>query len=440
MTSGTAPAGHRFHQMPAPGNMVEIVSYLMPSSNPRVPKEAEALAQAGFEVTVISSALPGACRIPTPDSGAMTLRRLNNRAPWWGLWRHRLMKKCAALWPPDMRAQVAAYGSLFVDLVRFQKRSSGCVLRIAHLEPSFLAAAHTGCFGQTFCDFEDWYSEDLLPGSRSPELTAALKRAEEAALNQSLGCWCTSQVMASSLSAAYHAREPLVVRNVFPRRLREGIDGRWRDRPDMARHLAVNDPASPRPADAPVSIYWFSQTIGPGRGLEQLLLALESVRGSWELHLRGGLTTHARWLEEACPGQIRKRVFTHELVGLEEVTSRAAEHDVGYCGEPLLPENKNVTISNKFFHYLQAGLAIVASSTAGQREAAQMAPGAAKLYAPGSVKELADVLQNFVCNRQALRSARSCAFKAGTGLCWENESPKLVEAVERAAGIKKVFQ
>lgn len=419
---------------------IEIFSYLPPSSNPRVIKEAEALANAGFKVTAVTSALPGASRIPMSRSGAYGLRNLNKRSSWWGLWRHRILKKSAPLWPRALRAQVDAYGSLFVDLLRYLESSSGDAVRIAHLEPSLLASAHHDCLGSIFCDFEDWYSEDLLPGSRSPGLTTVLKRTEEAALKQSLGCWCTSQVMASSLSAAYHAREPLVVRNVFPRRLREGIDGRWKDRPDMARHLPANDPSSPRPTDCPVSIYWFSQTIGPGRGLEQLLLALESVRGSWELHLRGGLTTHARWLEEACPGQIRKRVFTHELVGLEEVTSRAAEHDAGYCGEPLLPENKNVTISNKFFHYLQAGLAIVASSTAGQREAAQIAPGAAELYAPGKVKELADVLQNFVCNHQALRSARSCAFKAGTGLCWENESPKLVEAVERAAGIKKVLQ
>lgn len=432
MTSGAAPAVHGFHQMPATGRKVEIFSYLMPSSNPRVLKEAEALAQAGFEVTVVSSALSGACRIPTRDSGVFALRRLNNRAPWWGLWRHRLMKKCAALWPPDMRAQVSAYGSLFVDLVRSQKSWSGNTLRIAHLEPSFLAAAHGGGFGATFCDFEDWYSEDLLPGSRSPELIVALKRAEDAALKQSAGCWCTSQAMASSLSAAYRSAEPLVVRNVFPRWLREGIDGQWKDRPHMARHLAANDPASPRPVDAPVSIYWFSQTIGPGRGLEQLLLALDGVRGSWELHLRGGLTTHARWLEEVCPRQIREKVFTHELVGLEAVTSRAAEHDVGYCGEPLLPKNKNVTISNKFFHYLQAGLAIVASDTAGQREAAGAALGAVDLYPAGDHEKLRDLLQRLVLSAGERQAKRRAAWEMGETLCWENEAPKLVKAVASA--------
>jgi hypothetical protein len=418
--------------MPTRSRKIEIVSYLMPSSNPRVPKEVEALTGAGFDVTVVSSALPGTSRMPTCGSGAFALRRLNNRAAWWGLWRHRLMKKCALLWPHDMRVQVSAYGSLFVDLVRFLRKSPRDVLRIIHLEPSLLAAPQAGGFGSMFCDFEDWYSRDLLPGSRSAELTSALQAAERAALHQSLACWCTSQAMASALGEAYGANEPLVVRNVFPRRLREAIDGQWKDRPKMTKLAATNNPSLPRPVDAPVSFYWFSQTIGPGRGLEELLLALEGVQGAWELHLRGGLTTHARWLEQTCPGRIRSRVFTHDLVALDEVTSRVAEHDVGYCGEPWSPENKNVTISNKFFHYLQGGLAVVASSTSGQREASQVAQEAVELYTPGNIRELTGVLQKFVSDRQALRAARSYAFKAGADLCWENESPKLVEAVEKA--------
>jgi hypothetical protein len=46
---------------------VEILSYLEPSGNPRVPKEAEALAGGGFDVTVITSCLPGSNRIRMPS-------------------------------------------------------------------------------------------------------------------------------------------------------------------------------------------------------------------------------------------------------------------------------------------------------------------------------------------------------------------------------------
>jgi len=424
--------------MPTRSRKIEIVSYLMPSSNPRVPKEAEALTGAGFDVTVVSSALPGTSRIPKCGSGAFALRKLNNRAPWWGLWRHRLMKKCALLWPPDMRAQVSAYGSLFVDPVRFLQKSPKEVLRIMHLEPSFLAAAHAGGFDSIFCDFEDWYSRDLLPGSRSAELASALQAAERAALNQSLACWCTSQAMAAALSEAYGTHEPLVVRNVFPRRYREAIDGGWADRPAMAKLAAANKPFLPRPADSPVSFHWFSQTIGPGRGLEEVFAALAGVEGEWEMHLRGSLGNYGTWLEANCPPGVRSRVRLHALAGTDELTSRIAEHDVGLACEVRQPRSRDVTITNKLFQYLQAGLAVVASDTSGQKEAAHLAPGAVELYRAGDPESLRMLLQQLVLNREKLKVMRAAAWEAGALLCWENEAPKLVEAVVAASAKHRV--
>jgi hypothetical protein len=436
MTNNVQAAAGGFYRVTTRDQKIEIVSYLPPSSNPRVPKEAEALGQAGFEVTVVSSALPGAVGIPKSGSGFFALRRLNQRGPWWGLWRHRLIKKSAPGWPRGMRAEVAAYGSFFVDLLRFLRTPAGATLRIAHLEPSFLAATHSGGFASLFADFEDWYAEDLLPGSRSERLTAALRHAERAALTESPTCWCTSEAMASSLSAAYEARAPLVVRNVFPRRFRESIEGRWSDRPAMSRFTTSNDPLGPRPASAPVSFHWFSQTIGPGRGLEHVFEALDGLRGGWELHLRGALGNYGPWLESVCPPRVRRRMSIHPLVSTDELTSRIAEHDVGLACEAREPRSRDVTITNKFFQYLQAGLALVASDTAGQREASLSAPGAVELYQAGDPGILRSVLQEFVDNRQKLRVARGAAWEAGGRLCWENEAPKLVEAVEKALDLR----
>jgi glycosyltransferase involved in cell wall biosynthesis len=417
--------------------VVEILSFLDPSGNPRVPKEAQALAEVGFEVAVATSCLPGSNRIPMTPSAAFQTRKLNQRSPWWGRWRHRLMQKTAPFWPCSMRAQVAAYGSLFVDLVRYLQASRGPSVRIAHLEPAFLAAFHVGGFESACCDFEDWYSEDLLPGSRSAALTATLKGAEKSALSKSLGCWCTSQAMASALAAEYGAEEPVVVRNVFPRRLREAIDGGWIDRPEMAKFVNQNNPSEPRPQGAPVSFHWFSQTIGPGRGLEQVFQALEGVQGEWELHLRGSLGGYASWLEETCPRGVRSHLKIHALTGTDKLTSRIAEHDVGLACEARRPLSRDVTITNKFFQYLQAGLAVVASDTAGQREAAGLAGGAVELYGSGDADSLRATLQQLVLDREKLGSMRRSAWEAGARLVWENEAPKLVEAVERVSGMRQ---
>lgn len=437
MTSGAASVGYGFRQMPAPGRKVEIVSYLLPSSNPRVPKEAEALSRAGFDVTMVTSALPGSAVLAATAQNGVQLRQLNQRAPWWGLWRHRMLQKSARLWPVALRPQVAAYGSSFLDLFRFLRAAPMNVARIIHLEPAFLAADAASVLDSAFCDFEDWYSEDLLPGRRSVALTNQLKEAEKRALKDSLACWCTSQSMAAALAGAYNAEEALIIRNVFPRRMREGIDGRWDDRPGMSQCSDSNDPAAPRPQGAPVSFHWFSQTIGPGRGLEDVFAALADVSGEWELHLRGGMGNYGRWLEEQCPSAVRRRLRIHALVSSEELTSRIAEHDVGLACESAVPRSRDVTITNKFFQYLQAGLAVVASDTAGQREAAGLAGGAVELYGSGDSDSLRSLLQKLVLDREKLGTMRRSAWQAGARLVWENEAPKLVEAVERVSGMRQ---
>ncbi|MFN7860877.1 MAG: glycosyltransferase, partial [Pseudanabaena sp.] len=51
-----------------------------------------------------------------------------------------------------------------------------------------------------------------------------------------------------------------------------------------------------------------------------------------------------------------------------ELLSRIAEHDIGLALEIPYCFNKQFTISNKLFQYLQAGLAIIATNTEGQSE------------------------------------------------------------------------
>jgi hypothetical protein len=195
-----------------------------------------------------------------------------------------------------------------------------------------------------------------------------------------------------------------------------------------------NDPTAERPEDLPVSIHWFSQTIGPGRGLESVFEALEGLEGNWELHLRGGLWKYGPWLERVCPSAVRARLTVHVLVGPEELASRIAEHDIGLACEQTTPASRDRTITNKVFQYLQSGLAVVASETAGQKEATEYAPGAMKLYPAGDIGQMWGILQALVTDRKQLRLMRQAAWEAGKKLCWENEAPPLVEAVRRAMG------
>lgn len=398
----------------------------------------EALAQAGFDVEVVTSALPAPQTIPMRDPAFCRVRRLNQRNRSWALWRHRLLQKTAKLWPRAIRRQIGSYGSLFYDLYRYLKTENQTAFLILHLEPALLAGQAAGVLPNAAVDFEDWYSEDLMPGSRAPELIQALQEAEAAALQRAAACWCTSRAMAAGLGGRYGANPPLVIRNTFPRRYREQIDGQWRDRPEVAKRIKQNDPTAERPGDLPVSIHWFSQTIGPGRGLESVFEALEGLQGDWELHLRGGLWKYGSWLERVCPAAVRARLKVHKLVGPEELASRIAEHDIGLACEQKTPASRDLTITNKVFQYLQSGLAVVASETAGQKEAAASAPGAMRLYPAEDIGQLRGTLRALVTDRKQLRLMRQAAWEAGEKLCWENEAPPLVEAVKRA--IEKIQQ
>lgn len=276
-------------------------------------------------------------------------------------------------------------------------------------------------------DMEDWFSEDLLPSARSSRPIAMLSNWER----ELLGCAhssCTSEAMADALVARYGCRRPVAIRNVFPAAERNTLDGEWKDR---AGFTGINEPTSPRPEAKPVSVFWYSQTIGPGRGLEELFAAAAHLRGSFEVHLRGDIGGYEGWFDGLLAAQLREKTHIHPVVGNSELLSRITEHDVGFAGERPEPPSRDLTITNKFFQYLQGGLAVVASATAGQKEGAKEAPDAVLLYQPGDVDGLGSALQRLIDDRAKLRAMRAAAWAAGARLSWENEAPRLIEAVRR---------
>ena len=278
-------------------------------------------------------------------------------------------------------------------------------------------------------DMEDWFSEDLLPEARRARPIRLLRELEKNLLCHGVHNTCTSEAMADALVEAYGCRRPTVIRNVFPLKERQAMDGKWKDRPGMARWMPSNDPKAARPKEAPVSIHWFSQTVGPGRGLETLFQALDGLEGNWELHLRGNLKGYEGWLERVCSTSVKEKMKVHGLVENEELLSRIAEHDIGFAGELGEPPSRNLTITNKFFQYLQAGLAVVASETTGQREAAKSAPRAVVLFASGDSLSLREKLRNFLTDNDGMNRARSSAWQAGLKMSWGNESTRLLGSI-----------
>ncbi len=400
--------------------------------NPRVLKEADALAEGGHEVEILTTGVnPNYLRrdkrlahgkkwkINALMSELAGAQRFKTRAK-------RLLGSLAHRW---LRLENKwQLGEMAQHLYKESKRK-GADLYIAHSEPAMWAAEQLRKEGKRVgVDMEDWFSEDLLPQARRDRPIRLLKQLEKNLLCHGVHSSCTSEAMADALVKAYRCPRPTVIRNVFPQKDRETLDQKWKDRPGMAKWIPKNDPKTARPKEAAVSIHWFSQTIGPGRGLEILFQALERLEGSWEMHLRGNLKGYEGWLDKACPASVMGRLKVHGLVENKELLSRIAEHDIGYAGELAEPPSRNLTITNKFFQYIQGGLAVVASDTAGQVEGASEAKGAILNFRNGESISLAERVGRLLRDRGALQKMRQSAWNAGARLTWENESQRILAA------------
>jgi glycosyltransferase involved in cell wall biosynthesis len=392
--------------------------------NPRVIKEADSLAAGGFDVEVLGAWLNE--ELIARDRDLMKRQRFRyTPAVQLGVGRslggtllrgRRWLAWKAKRWWGWESPEILGYG---VRTLLRAARTRGADLYIAHSEPALWVARELARDGRSIgVDMEDWFSEDLPPEARRNRPLKLLRELEMSVLMASAHSTCTSQAMAAALVAAYGCREPLAIYNAFPWADRETMDGELKDR----RHR-----------DLP-SIHWYSQSIGPGRGLEDLFAALRLLDIKAEVHLRGNLWHGYReWLDRLIPESWRERVFFHAIVPNDELLSRIAEHDIGVSLDPSEPQSRNVTVTNKILQYMQAGLAVVATSTLGQREVAAQAPAAVRLCRPRNAADLAQQLLYLLTAPTVLDEAKRASLAAARDrFCWEKVAPLLVASVERA--------
>lgn len=265
---------------------------------------------------------------------------------------------------------------------------------------------------QVGVDFEDWFSEDLLPQAKITRPIVQLKQLEAVLAQRCTYSLAPSQAFASQISQAYDAPKPTVIYNVFPQ-----------------SETRSHAPATLSCDTALPSLHWFSQTIGKGRGLETLFQALPLLTYPVAVHLRGNCSEQTRaWINALVPTLHQSQIFIHPIVSNHELPARIAEYDIGLALETPYCANKEYTISNKLFQYMQAGLAVIATNTVGQAEILQQCPEAGCLVPPDNPQALARVINQFIANPQALLTAKQGALLAAkTQFTWENQSDRLVK-------------
>ncbi len=395
-------------------------------NNPRAAKSAWGLARAGYRVKVLGAWLdPGvkardlALQAEQPFEFVPAIDLTASDAV------HRLMRRASG------KAAQLAYDfggwesphqlGMGVTPLLAAARRHPADLYVAHSEPGlYVARTLLGDGRRVGVDMEDWFSEDLLPEARRHRPLRLLRSLEGDLLRRGACSFCPSDAMADALAETYGCRRPMVIYNAFPWSDRDGLDNTAADRVD--RSLP--------------SLYWFSQTLGPGRGIEDLLAALPLMRGACEIHLRGaGAPGFAEWIAARLPGAWRHRLFLHDPVDNAALLPRIAEHDIGFAGELTYCRNKVLTVSNKILHYLLGGLAVLASDTEGQREVARQAPGAVQLYRAGDPSDLACQLDALLTSPARRESMRRAALRAARDVfCWERQEARLLAAMMGTLG------
>jgi len=387
-----------------------ILSSGHPCRNPRPVKEAAALGLAGHHVTLL-----------TPNSDP-ALAQLDKTLLRGAHFRHEtvpLKHSLCARARGWLARKSTALGLQSIHALGDPRallrhaRAFRADLTIVHNElPHWIGTRLLADGLRVAADIEDWHSEDLLLNDRVHRPLNLLRNSERTLLHRAAYTTTTSHALADALHNRFGGRRPEVITNSFP--------------------LEPAPPASTR--NSPPSFFWFSQTIGPGRGLESFLAAWNLMREPSQLVLLGAPVAgfEKQILARLSPDH-RTRVRFLPLVPPADLPTLIATHDIGLALEDASIPNRDLTITNKILQYLNAGLAIVASDTAGQREVLSRAPEAGIIAPTHDIPAFTAALDAFVTDRpQLVVRQRTARLLAENVYSWEREAPRLIEIVSRA--------
>lgn len=387
------------------------------SANPRVWKEADALARNGYEVEIITRAN----NAKRKQRDQKILENIHNSIKYSPV-VNAIKEEISFFRDFYYRARLKfvlfikrfGFDSRYLlstdpDLIYTEALNRNADLYIAHVECGLYVGKHLLQKGKKVAfDFEDWYSNDYLSPVRAVKL---LQQLESYALHNGAFVTCPSAAMAKALQQTYNVPDqPQVIYNGF--------------KDDDAIVADIHED------DGLVKLVWFSQRIGPGRGLEKFIETLKNVSTPISLTLIGDCPEEY----EALLNNIFPADSGHRLVVVKPVTHAQLgvllrQFDVGLALEEVYPESRNKTITNKILQYLQAGIKVLATNTDGQVEVAKHMQGAVATIAADNNSGWSDVLQQLIGTHV---DKEVVIKKYQEQFSWYAQEEKLLQLVETA--------
>ena len=406
--------------LPKPSKILLITSG-QPALNPRLVKEADALAAFGYDITVLYSywnewgtnfdrqLLPGKkwkaiCVGGDPINNKLIYyasRIIHNVAS--GLYKLGIM--AFANW-------AIARSSFF--LVRTARKFKAD-LYIGHNLGSLPAVVKAAKLYNKPCGFdaEDYHrnevSDDLL--SNDVVLKTYL---EDKYIPRLTYLTSSSPLIAAEYQKLYPKVKKEVILNVFSAN-------------DI---LKISEPT----VTTAIKLFWFSQTTGTNRGIEDAIDGMNILKkSSLELHLLGNASDDVRRLFSERLQYNCGKIFFYQPISPDRIIEFAEQFDIGLALENNIPFNRDICLTNKIFTYIQSGLALIASNTKAQTNLLNQHSPIGKLYEIGNAQSFADAVQYYLQNSEQLLIARKASLlTAHEQLNWEVESKKVLGIVGSA--------
>lgn len=374
------------------------------STCPRMLKAADALAEEGHDVHVVSTrATPWA----SEADGAVLKRR---RESWqWSVVDYSRQGAPLTYVLSGVKGRLAEGMAGFCSTVPFSVATTALfrvhdeLVRAAlATNADFFYGGTVGAMGATFeaatragreyaLDLEDFYSGDH---PNDAKFTRLVERVETETVGGARFLTAASAGIADAYRSKYGVA-PVVIHNTFPLPSRP---------PETA----------PTGSGGMLKLYWFSQTIGPGRGLEDVVAAMRRAGVPVELHLRGHADEDfvARLRSLVSQDAPRLGLVVHAPAPPDEMVELLADFDVGLSTEQGASVNREICLTNKALTYMLGGLALVMTETAGHRPLIEALGDESVHYAPGDVDALASGLTRFRDERNFLERCRRASWEA----------------------------
>lgn len=404
-------------------NRVVIISTGQPSANPRVVKEATALSKYGYDVIVIYCPMsPWANEFDktlfadTPEINWIRAGYSVNK-DFWKYNYSRLRRKFYELinkYASPVFGTESKGMFLFAPELKRKALLVRAVIYIAHHVPALPAASAASKKWKSpyAFDAEDFHRGE---GKKYGDHWNQTTYIESKYLPSTCYLSAASSLIEKEYQKYFPSLTTVTINNVFPVTL-------------LANDITETDTLET------LKLFWFSQIIGKGRGIVDVIKAMGEINNKKvQLTLLGNLSAEDKlyFLSLMEKYHVSKgQVTFHEPVKENEIPLISSKQHIGLALEPGRDLNNRIALSNKLFIYLLSGNAVIFSSTPAQQDFFDRNPGIGGIYEPGDFISLANLIRQYLNNPQLLKEHRKNSYAlAKQKYNWDKESLKLLSVI-----------